>query len=309
MHHDSSRRAFLKSAGLMATGLGLGGLRSVASQVRAVTNAAAHVEKLGWRLGVHSYSFRNFTLHESIAKAAALGVRWFSGYPTQRLATDQPGVLVTAALPAAARKEIQRRLDDAGLKMVQFGVCGFDEGVDQFRALFDFAAEFGVDTIVAEPPEDAFDALEKLGDEYRIAIAIHNHPTFQPRTRYAQPETVRRICAGRSPHIGACADIGHWARSGFKPLDCLRQMEGRILASHFKDMNGFTRPSHCVPFGTGVCDVPALLAELHRQRARTTFMIEYEFNWANNLPEIAQSIAYFCDAARVLPADDTRRQN
>lgn len=292
MHCDSSRRHFLKSSGLLAAGLGLSGPRSVANQARAVAHAAAKVEKLGWRLGVHSYSFRNFTLHESIAKTAALGVRWFSAYPTQRLAPAQPGVLVTAALPTADRREVQRRLDGAGLKMLQFGVCGFDEGIDRFRPLFDFAAELGVETIVAEPPPEAFDAIERLCDEYRIAVAIHNHPQFAPGTRYWHLDLVLKACAGRGPRIGVCADTGHWARSGLNPVDCLARLEGRLLTSHFKDVSARERRGHCVPLGTGTCDAPAMLAEIRRQRTRHVFMIEHEFNWDHNAPDIAQSLAY-----------------
>lgn len=290
------RRTFLKTTGLLAAGAGVTGLRGLGQAVPETPSLTAAADRLGWRLGVHAYSFRNFTLYESIEKTAAFGLRWFGAYPTQRLSPDAPGVQVLATLPAATRREIRRRLDDAGLKLVHFGVSGFDQGADRFREVFDFAAELGVEALLAEPPEDAFDALEKLCDEYRIGLAIHNHAQHHRNSRYWNPDLVMKTCAGRGRHIGACVDIGQWTRSDLVPLECLRKMEGRILASHFKDMNQIGEKGHCVRFGAGVCDVPGMLAEIHRQNAKPVFMIEYEYNWADNGPDITACARFFNEA-------------
>jgi sugar phosphate isomerase/epimerase len=287
------RRTFLKTAGIVAAGLGLSRFESVAASATRPANVAPNAERLGWRLACHSFSFKLFTLREAIRKTASLGFRYMGAYPTQPLSPEHPGVLVTAALPAGHRREIKRWLDDAGLSLVHFGVCGFDQGADGFRAAFDFAAELGIESFIAEPPEDAFDALERLCDEYRIDLAIHNHPEFAKNSRYWHPDIVMKHCSGRSKRIGACADTGLWARTGLNPLECLRKLEGRLVAKHFKDMSELGRKGHCVPLGRGVCDVRGMLAEVQRQKARPVFAIEHEFNWSDNLPEIAESAAYF----------------
>jgi len=49
----------------------------------------------------------------------------------------------------------------------------------QARRLFDFCKEMDTGTIVAEPPADALDLIEKLCDEYRINVAFHNHARGQ----------------------------------------------------------------------------------------------------------------------------------
>jgi hypothetical protein len=36
-----------------------------------------------------------------------------------------------------------------------------------------------------------------------------------------------------------------------------------------------------------------MLQELKKQELKGVFSIEYEYNWDNNVPEIAQSIEYF----------------
>ena len=42
---------------------------------------------------------------------------------------------------------------------------------------------------------------------------------------------------GRTPLMGACADVGHWMRSGLDPVECLKKLEGHIICLHFKDLN------------------------------------------------------------------------
>jgi len=51
---------------------------------------------------------------------------------------------------------------------------------------------------VSEPPEDAFDLIDKLCDEYKINVAIHNHP--KP-SHYWDSETVLKVCKGRSKRM------------------------------------------------------------------------------------------------------------
>ena len=46
--------------------------------------------------------------------------------------------------------------------------------------MFDFAKDMGLETLVAEPAEDAFDTLEQALQEYGIKVAIHYVPS--PRT-------------------------------------------------------------------------------------------------------------------------------
>ena len=117
---------------------------------------------------------------------------------------------------------------------------------------FDFAKDMGIETIVSEPAEDAFDAIDKLCDEYGINVAIHNHP--KP-SHYWNPETVLKVCKGRSKRIGACADTGHWMRSGLNPVECLKKLEGRIISFHFKDLNKMGPTPTTCPGAPGECDV------------------------------------------------------
>lgn len=256
----------------------------------AAPRGAPSAEKLGWRLGCQAYSFNRFTFFEAVDKNASLGLKYLEMYPGQRLSPQQPDVRVGHDMSAQARQAVKEKLAQANTRLLCYGVVGLAKDEKASRKVFDFAKEMGIEVIVSEPPEDAFDTIERLCEEYGISVALHNHP--RP-SRYWNPDTVLAACKGRSKRIGACADTGHWMRSDIKPLDAIRKLQGRIISFHFKDLNAFGRQAHDVPWGTGKAEVREILREVHRQGLRAPFSIEYEYNWENSLPEIAQCVAYF----------------
>jgi hypothetical protein len=114
---------------------------------------------------------------------------------------------------------------------------------------------------------------------------------------------VLKVCKGRSPRIGACADTGHWMRSGINPLEAVKKLgaQKRIISLHFKDLNEFGNPkAHDVIWGTGLANAKAILAELARQDFKGVFSIEYEYNWLESMPEIAGCVAFFRKTAAEL---------
>ncbi|MCP4726799.1 MAG: DUF1080 domain-containing protein [bacterium] len=244
-----------------------------------------------WRLGTQAYSFNRFTFFEAIEKTASLGLGWIEAYPGQRLSKEKPDIRFNHNMPTEYRPEVKEKLKQYGIKLVNYGVVGLPDDEAKCREVFDFAKDMGIETIVSEPPEEAFEMIDRLCQEYEINVAIHNHP--KP-SHYWDPETVLKVCEGRSSRIGACGDTGHWMRSGVNPQEALQKLEGRIISMHFKDLNEFgERDAHDVIWGTGKADVRSLLTELHRQNYNGTFSIEYEYNWENSLPEIRPSVSNF----------------
>jgi sugar phosphate isomerase/epimerase len=250
-----------------------------------------------WRLGMQAYSFNRFTFYEAIDKTKALGMRYIEGYPGQSLSKEKPDIKADHNMSPEIRKEVLAKLRESGVKLVTYGVVGLSNNEAECRKVFDFAKDMGIETIVSEPPEDAFDLVDKLCKEYQINVAIHNHP--KP-SYYWDPDTVLKVCQGRSPRIGACADTGHWMRSGVNPLEALKKLKGRIISLHFKDLNKVGEGAHDVIWGTGAGDAKALLAELARQDFKGVFSIEYEYNWLNSMPEIKKSVEFFRKVAAEL---------
>jgi len=261
----------------------------VVSTGAAVAQGAPNAEKLGWRLACQAYSFNRFTFFEAIDKTASVGLKYIEAYPGQKLSPEQPDVVFDHNASQEVLDAVKKKCADAGVKLVNYGVVGLPEDEAEARKVFDFAKEMGIETIVSEPDKRALDTIEKLVKEYGIRVAIHNHP--KP-SKYWDPKRVVSAAEGREG-IGACADTGHWMRSGVDPLEALKMLDGKIVSFHFKDLNEATKDGHDVPWGKGEANVKALLAEMNKQGFKGVFSIEYEHNWENSLPEIAQCVAAF----------------
>ena len=251
-----------------------------------------------WRLGMQAWSFNRFTLYEAIDKTAELGLHWLEAYPGQTLSKEKPDVKFGEAMSPQIRKEVKRKLAQAGVKLINMGVVGLSNNEKRCRRTFEFAKDMGIETLTAEPAEDAFDLIDKLCQEYRIKVAIHNHPRpsyYKPPKpiRWWNPDQVLEACKGRSKWIGACADTGHWMRSGINPVQALRKLRGRIISFHLKDLHEFHPKGHDTIFGKGQGNVRGMLEELYRQNFKGVVAIEYEYNMANSMPEIRGCVEYF----------------
>jgi sugar phosphate isomerase/epimerase len=258
--------------------------------------AASSADKLGWQLAVHSYTFQKFPIFEAINQTAALGVHYMSISGT--VSFDGTNKIGTVNLSEKQQQAILDKLKTDGInpKFVNMGVVQLPPDEAESRKVFEFAKKFGIDTLVAEPEPAALDTVEKLCKEYDIKVAIHDHP--KGHSIYWNPDSVLAAIKGRTPLMGACADVGHWMRSGLDPLECLKKLDGHIICLHFKDLNEMGPDAHDVPWGTGVGQTKALMAELKRQNFHGAFCVEYEYHWKTSQPEIAECVKFFnstCD--------------
>ena len=90
-------------------------------------------------------------------------------------------------------------------------------------------------------------------------------------------------------------------RSGLKPIECLKTMEGRIVSIHLKDVGEWGKPeARDVPLGTGLADYAAVLTELKRQGFRGLMSIEYEHDTDKLVDEVAQCVAFVEKMAKTL---------
>lgn len=249
---------------------------------------------------MHAFTFVRFTAFEAIEKTAASGARCIDLRPGQKLAPDDDTIM-GPGMGAEKMQKVKDKLAASGLKLMAFGVVPIPKDEAKARLLFEWARDMGISIFNTEPPNaDAeakavLDTAEKLAREFDIKVAIHEHPRRpkEPAYKLWDPNYVLSLIKDRDPHIGACADVGHWARSGLRPVDCLKILRGRILSSHFKDLNvRGSLNAHDVPWGMGSSEAAAMLDELHAQNFQGPISVEYETNWTTSLPEVAQCIAF-----------------
>lgn len=277
-------------------------LTSVASAVAAEgeRNGARRGRdgNMRWRLAVQVYTFNRFTLFEAIDKSKQAGARFIEGYSWHKISKDHGDEKFDYEMSDKTMADVKNKLTDSGLRVVAyyFNDLGKDEAVS--RKVFDFCRKMGIEIIVCEPDPKNVELCDKLAQEYKVKVAIHNHPKHpdHPDYQYWRPEGVMKVLEGKSRWIGACADNGHWVRSGLDPVESVKKYEGRLISMHLKDVNEVGAKAHDVPFGTGVVDLDELLGEVKRQGFSGVFCIEYEHNMENNLEDVRQCVEWFNQA-------------
>ena len=247
------------------------------------------LDKLGWKLASQAYTFRSLTLFDTIDTLNRLGIRYIEMYPGQKFSKENPAK-ADHNMSDEMIDQLKQKLEGANVTAINYGVVDLPNDEAKSRKVFDFAKKLNLKTIVSEPPQDALPLVDKLAGEYQINVAIHNHPA---PSRYWDCATVLLALKDRSERIGACADIGHWVRSGLSSPGCLKNLEGHVLSLHVKDID---ENKHDVVWGTGKVDVAGCLKELKRQGAKPILSVEYETGSGEELvANVAKSLEYFSD--------------
>lgn len=287
-----SRRRLLT---LAATATAAGPLAALTEKATLAAEPIPNAYRAGgWAIGCQAYSFNRYSALEAIAKTAEAGGKVIEFFPGQKVSADDPNTRLDPNASPETLAKIKEELARRGVLAVAFGVTGLPGDAAGARRLFEFARAMGIRVIVTESGPAELDRAEPLVKEYDVRVAIHNHPRRRddPNYRVWDPNYVLSLVRNRDRRIGACADTGHWVRSGIKPVDALRILRGRVLESHLKDLHEFSPGGHDVPFGTGVSDIKGILNELRAQNFDGHLSIEYEHNWETSVPEIAQCVGF-----------------
>lgn len=290
-----SRRNILK-AGLLAAGgsclpLGLG--RASDAQEKSLYGP--------FKVGIQSYSLRGFDAKTALQHTRKLGLQYWEAYPAH---------VPLGTLPAHIAEQ-RKMLSDAGVTLLAYGVVGFDANETKAREYFDFAKAMGLVSLSANPKKDkaTFDLLDKLVDEYNVAIAIHNHG---PGALYDKVGDVEEMVRDRHPLIGACVDTGHYLRSDENPTEVIQKLGNRVHGVHLKDVRSIRDPKEVAKLekeidprrlkqfqkeskiftilGEGDLDVVGCLKALKELDYSKSVSIEYEENPDNPLSDIEVSL-------------------
>jgi sugar phosphate isomerase/epimerase len=241
-----------------------------------------------WKLGVQLWTFRLFSQEVALAKADSAGIKYveaFLGQPVDNASKDTFGI----NLSQEGRQKLKGFLQLHKIQMVAMGVTT-PKNRDEWIKTFELAKDFGLRYITSEPIKTQWDMADSLAGVYGIKIAIHDHP--KPNL-YWSPDSVLAAIHGH-PNIGACADVGHWARSGLNPVDCLKKLEGHVYGVHLKDIVTFDKTNAAdTVVGKGVIDFAPIFAELKRQKFAGMFSIEHESNWENSVPDVIETVKFY----------------
>ena len=247
-----------------------------------------------WRTGVALYSFNRFPFVAALEKADSAGAKYIEGFSFHKLGKEFNDSTM-AAISDADINKIKLLLDKKGMKMQSMYVAGA-ENAEGWKYYFEMAKTLEMHYLVCEPKKEQWDMLDSLAGIYQIKIAIHEHA--KGKSAYWHPDSVLAAIQNH-PNFGACADVGHWVRSGLDPVHCLKALDGHVLGVHLKDLDESGNiDANDVMVGKGVIDFPAVFDELQRQQFNGNAYVECEHNWENNLPDVTEAMRYFGSLAK-----------
>ncbi len=272
-----SRRTFVRSGALVAAAF------AASDEVFAVAAGRPPApEGSPIRLGLASYTFRNFSRAQMIGFLKQLNVMELN-------AKD-----VKDHLPADTQDEAAALADYAvaGIKLHAAGTIYFpkDEDAD-IRSKFEYCKRAGIAVIVAgDPAPETLPRIEKFVKEYDIRFAIHNHG---PEDKlWHSPLDVLKAVKDMDPRMGCCIDVGHTVRAGTDVVQAIHAAGPRLFNVHMKDLTDFQSKDSQMPVGDGIMPVKRIFEALIAIKYKGFVDLEYEIHPDDPMPGVIGSFAY-----------------
>lgn len=243
-----------------------------------------------FKLGLQSYSLRGLKvggksdLDKALAATKELGLHYWESYPAH----------VPTIVDAAEVAKYKRKAESSGVTIIGYGVVHFSKDHDVNRKFFEFAKELGVGYLSADPDPDSFKSLDKLVEEFDVAVGIHNHG---PGHRYALIDTIAAAIKDHHPKIGCCVDTGHFLRSKEDPVRAVEVFGKRTFGVHLKDVKG---AEHFTILGKGDLRTADLFKALAKLKYDYCLALEYEESEANPIADLHACLAAAREAAATL---------
>ena len=232
------------------------------------------------KLGLASYSMREFTLDQALDMAKQMGVTYMTFKDVHVPRTDPP----------EKTRALRAKIEAAGITIMGGGTITIANDPVQIKKEFEYAKNAGFPLIYTDPEPAALDTIEKMAKEYDIRAVIHNHGPEDKR--WPRPQDAYAAIKSRDKRLGLCIDIGHTTRTGTDPVKACRECRDRLYDMHVKDLLAATDKDSQTEVGRGVIDVPGLFKTLIEIGYQGQVGLEYEINAKNPLPGMIESMAY-----------------
>jgi len=269
----TKRRDFLKFA---AAGLGTAPFIHLKN---SRLNRKAFPPKKPINLGMASYTFREFSLEDTIRMTKRLGLKRIVLKSFHLPLESSPEEITAAA----------SKVREAGLDLYGCGVV-YMNTPDEVSRAFDYAQTAGMTMIIGVPKPKLLKLVEQKVQTSGIKVAIHNHG---PEDKlYPTPGHAYDLIQNLDKGIGLCLDIGYAQRSAVDPAWAAAKYADRLLDIHIKDVTSPTQAGTTIEIGRGIINIPEFLKALIKIGYQGTTALEFEKDGQDPLPGTAESVGY-----------------
>ncbi|NQT25696.1 sugar phosphate isomerase/epimerase [candidate division KSB1 bacterium] len=279
---NTHRRNFLKitTAGVVGTSIGVAlGETSVNVETEKLRGQETHQGNNQFNLGMASYTFRNFSLDETLTMTHRLGLN--------RIALKSHHLPLESSVD-----EIRAAADKVKAANIELYGCGvvYMKNEAEVHRAFDYAEVAGMRIIIGVPEHHLLELVNQKVQEFDIKLAIHNHGPGDER--YPSPQSAYDRIKDLDHRMGLCLDIGHTVRIGLDPVEAAEKFFDRLFDVHIKDVSAAAEEGKTVEIGRGIIDIPKFLQALLKINYSGTLAFEFEKDETETLPGVAESVGY-----------------
>jgi sugar phosphate isomerase/epimerase len=233
------------------------------------------------KLGVASYSLREFSRNLAIKMTKKLGVSYINIKEFHLLYKATP----------EEREKGRKQFEAAGLTITGGGTINLlNEDPADVRYYFDYAKQCGMPLMVIHASPKTLPVIEKHVKEYNIKVAVHNHGPEDKN--FPKPTDAMKYIKDMDPRVGLCVDIGHTTRTGADLMEELTAVGSRLLDMHIKDLKDIRDGKTQCAVGDGSFDIPGIFAYLKKINYQGGVMLEYEIEGDDPFLGMAKSFSY-----------------
>ncbi|MBY0507159.1 MAG: sugar phosphate isomerase/epimerase [Bryobacteraceae bacterium] len=233
------------------------------------------------KLGVASYSFREFQRGAMLRGVKQLGVKYLSVkemHLPYKSTTEE-------------RAKAAQQIKAAGLELTSGGVIYLlNEDEADIRFHFQYAKECGMPMIIIGPSMKTLPIIERFVKQYDIKAAIHNHGPEDKH--FPSCRDALKAIKDMDPRLGVCIDIGHEVRTGNDLVESVALSGSRLLDFHIKDLKVANDRGSQVAVGDGILPIAGMLRQMKKMNYQGNVLLEYEINADEPLPGMQRSFAY-----------------
>jgi len=270
MSPGTSRRGFLQSIPAAA-----------AASAAGVSAAQPAAPAAGVRLGIASYSFREFSRRLCIKYAKELGISLLTVKEFHALYRSTPEELDRA----------RRDFENAGITLTCGGtVYMLKDDPEDVKFYFEYAKRLGLPMMNIGPTAKSLPVIERFVKEYGIKVAVHNHGPEDKN--FPAPSDALKVIKDMDPRVGLCVDVGHTTRTGKDVLEEIEKAGARLLDLHIKDLRDLKDARSQCDVGDGKMPIPQIFRLLMKMNYAGVAHLEYEINADNPVPGMHRSFAY-----------------
>lgn len=232
-----------------------------------------------FKIGVAGYSYRKYSLEETLEFLRSMGVHYFS--------------VKDWWLPLDSTKE---QMDAFKAKCAEYDVEGYILGPiymsskEEVDRAFAYAGRYGSKVFIGVPDYSLIDYVIEKVAETGIRVAIHTHGP--DGAAFPSIYKIMELVKDPSLGVGCCLDMGHSVRSGEDIAKIVKKYHKWIYDIHIKDETAASKEGWTWEMGRGVIDFKPIVKALRKVKYQGVISIEFEKNPDNPHPGIAESVGY-----------------